>query len=428
MAVGKFETFNDLMVALDEKISYKETKEYAFGIGCTWVVVKTFVHLVKKEEKREVAWNKKYGGNDGMKLIIAMAEERNFDSIVISGFNQISKNGLEFQAGNIEETEPWELVVWSKDSKPVQKQDVYEIVNVKIIESLEKGVVPWRKPWGVASSGFMPMNLVSKNPYRGINLLYLSWFSEYTSPWFVTSSQARSLGGRVLNQDDSFPVIFYTKSFYYKDKQGLFKNAKKSGKGFIDPKTTKSVPDDLVRTKFVIQNSSVYNVENTDIAASKIPEMEKPVIFRHEPIQAAENIVRYWENKPKITHRQGSAYYIPLSDLVNVPPKELFDNVEEYYSTLFHELIHSTGHENRLNRRNLMKVKKFGSEDYSFEELIAELGASYLCSMARFFEKTVDNSSAYINNWLKTFKNNPEYIIKASALAQLAANHIINDK
>jgi len=131
-------------------------------------------------------------------------------------------------------------------------------------------------------------------------------------------------------------------------------------------------------------------------------------------------------NKPEIRHGKAEAYYKPALDLINMPRKTLFESDEEYYSVLFHELNHSTGHTSRLNRKSFAEVTPFGSEDYSKEELIAEMGAAYLCAHCNIDNKVINNSTAYIQNWLSELRNDKRLIITTAAAAQKSADYILN--
>ena len=130
-------------------------------------------------------------------------------------------------------------------------------------------------------------------------------------------------------------------------------------------------------------------------------------------------------NRPSTTHGEARAYYTPVHDTVTMPTPGLFPKVEHYYSALFHELTHSTGHWQRLNRQTLTDLCPFGSTNYSKEELVAEMGAAFLCGVAGIANETVDNSAAYIQSWLTKLKNDTRLVILAAAQAQKAADYIV---
>ena len=270
--------------------------------------------------------------------------------------------------------------------------NVYAKVTDKIIALLEKGTVPWQRPW----SGGVPKNLVSAKPYRGINSLVLGLCSPFASCFWLTYRQAQSRGGHVRRGERGFPVLF----FRFKDKERA------------DGKT-----DRIPITRYY----TVFNVEQCqDIEA---PQPERPNDI--QPIEACEEIVAGYPNSPTIEHGLARAYYQPSSDTINMPARPLFSSAEEYYSTLFHEISHSTGHGSRLERTAVMDPIKFGTHAYSKEELCAELGASFLCAEAGIDPATIDNSAAYINSWLAKLRHDRRMLVQAASQAQQAADWIL---
>ena len=131
--------------------------------------------------------------------------------------------------------------------------------------------------------------------------------------------------------------------------------------------------------------------------------------------------------RPEIRHGEASAYYQPANDFVNMPKPELFDAEPEYYSTLFHELTHSTGHADRLNRDGITKLAAFGDDNYSQEELVAEMGAAFLCGHTGIENQTIENSAAYIDGWRKKLSADKKVVVYAAAQAQKAADFILNN-
>ena len=121
--------------------------------------------------------------------------------------------------------------------------------------------------------------------------------------------------------------------------------------------------------------------------------------------------------RPAIIHKEPRAYYRPSTDIVNLPPPELFEKAEEYYSTAFHELTHATGHESRLNRRPSSEIRHFGDREYSQEELVAEMGAAFLCAKARIEQVTIENNAAYIQGWLSALKGTPKLVVHDNVVA-----------
>jgi len=277
----------------------------------------------------------------------------------------------------------------------MSKIDVYQIVTDRIIGMLESGVVPWHKPW--ATSDAPPTNLVSKKPYRGLNV-WLLGCAGYASPYWVSYKQATELGGQVRKGEKSSLVVFWTQ-FETEDKV---------------TKEKKKIP--------MLRYYNVFNVQQCDGIDYPKPEEAKRIDFN--PIEEAEKLVVNMQKKPVITHNEQQAYYSRAEDKVNMPIKESFDKVENYYSVLFHELTHATGHESRLGRLQ-NSTSGFGSTSYAKEELVAEMGASYLCATAGIVDRTIDNSSAYIASWLKKLKDDKKLVVSAAGQAQKAVDFIL---
>lgn len=280
----------------------------------------------------------------------------------------------------------------------MSKTDVYQIVTDHVIELLNKGIVPWRKPWRAGSSD-VPQNLVSKRPYSGINF-WLLGYSEFSSPYWLTYRQAQAMGGYVKQGERSSIAVFWK----------ILRTDKKDENG-----EDKTVP--------LLRYYRVFNLQQCEGI-----EAPKPVIMRpFNPIAACESVVAGMPNQPTIQVGGGRAYYRPSTDAVQMPQKGLFSGDAEYYSTLFHELVHSTGHAARLGRKGVMGDIRFGSGDYSKEELIAEMGAAYLCALTGIENSTIENSAAYIGGWLRRLKSEPKMVVLAAAAAQKAADFITGE-
>jgi antirestriction protein ArdC len=269
---------------------------------------------------------------------------------------------------------------------------VYDIVTSKIIEKLESGVNPWVKPWGLSNQSSLAMNYISKKPYRGINFV-LTNFSGYSSPYWLTYKQANSLNGQVRKGQKSTPIVYFAK---------------------VESKSVDK-PDYMM-----IRYFNVFNLEQID--GIDAPSQVKPLEFNS--IESAEKVINGYSSKPPIKFVDQSAYYAPSMDLINMPKKESFNSVDAYYSTLFHELAHSTGSVNRLNRDGVTNIVKFGSHSYSREELIAELTSSMLCVHSGI-ESQLDQSASYLNSWIKVLKGDSRLIVQASSQAQKAADYIL---
>jgi antirestriction protein ArdC len=274
---------------------------------------------------------------------------------------------------------------------------IYTMITEKIQEELEKGNVPWRKPW--AGLEGMPKNMVSKKEYRGINIFLLAC-QTYVSPYWLTLKQANDLGGKVKKGEKSTPVIFWN---------WVKKVNEETGK--VD-----KIP--------FLRYYRVFNLEQCEgIESPDLPIVNNPF----SPLEQCETVAKNMPKKPEIVHERQIACYNPVSDKVNMPRPETFDGNSEYYSTLFHELTHSTGHKDRFNRPE-MGTSFFGSHDYSKEELTAEMGAAFLCGFCGIETSTIENSAAYIRGWLTKLRSDAKMVIQAAAKAQKAVDYILNRK
>jgi len=278
--------------------------------------------------------------------------------------------------------------------------DVYQIITDRIIDMLEKGTVPWQKPWEQG----IPTNLVTKKPYRGINVFLLAT-QRFKSPYWMTFRQVSNLGGSVKAGAKATPVVFW-------------KLLSKEGKS--ETEKLDSEKAERGETIPLLRYYSVFNLEQT--TGINIPaELEK--VF--SPIQECEQIVAGMPNRPQIQHLESRAYYHPEKDYINMPDPESFEEPEKYYSTIFHELTHSTGHATRLSRTGITDLCPFGETNYSKEELVAEMGAAFLCGTAGIANSTIDNSASYISTWLNRLSNDKKLLICAAAQAQRATDYIL---
>jgi len=270
----------------------------------------------------------------------------------------------------------------------------YERITERIVSLLEQGTVPWHKPWNVTTG--LPRNLVSKKPYRGINVFLLMAMG-YESPHWLTFRQALQLGGNVKKGEKSCPVVFW-KRMQIEDEE---------------TEEQRRIP--LLRLYHVF---NVAQCEALKAAPEEVPmTVTKPA-----------EIVAGMPQRPTIKHGMTQAYYSPTEDCVGMPSRERFDTEDSYHATLFHELVHSTGHESRLKRGSVIERNRFGSDPYCKEELVAELGSAFLCGHAGIVDRTIDGSAAYLQAWLKQLKEDRTLIVYAAAQAQKAADFILGRK
>jgi antirestriction protein ArdC len=278
----------------------------------------------------------------------------------------------------------------------------YEKITESIVAMLEGGTVPWRKPWTAENVG--PTSLSTGKAYRGINVMILGitgMIRGYGSPYWGTYRQIDGRGGQVRKGEKATAVTLWR------------------------PVERKNADGEDVKSFFM----TTYNVFSADQADWDGATKPVPVVGErreHTPIEDAEAMAKaYLANGPTFSHGGDRAFYSPSHDAVRMPEMGQFHTAEGYYSTLFHELTHSTGHASRLNRDGVTEGHRFGDADYSKEELIAEMGAAFLCSLTGISpDETLANSAAYIKNWLSVLRDDPKMIVQAAGKAQKAADLI----
>jgi len=276
------------------------------------------------------------------------------------------------------------------------KFNIYELISNKIIEKLEAGTVPWNNPlnneFGIA------YNWVSQKAYTGVNQILLDK-GEY-----LTFKQVQDNGGRVKPGEKGNVVVFYQNTQF----EVMNENED-------EVVSVKKIP--LIRYYYVFRLDQIEGIE---------PKREDNSV-NNNPIEACQNIINNYHNKPIITCKDNSlAYYSPGNDYINVPNINNYASSEDYYSTLFHECIHSTGHQNRLNRSTVVNVPKYGTDKYDKEELIAEIGSAFLCAFANISKLTLDNAASYIQGWKNAIKADNKLVITAASAAQKAVDYIMN--
>lgn len=287
------------------------------------------------------------------------------------------------------------------------KRDVYDVITARIMELLDKGIVPWRKPWRGGRAG-MPKNLVSGKAYRGVNVFLLHCASVadgFDSPYWLTFRQAKERGGSVRKGEHGMPVVFW--NWVEREKRDAT----------TGETTTEEIP--------FLRYYTVFNAEQCEGIDYPQPDGQDAMLD-FEPIAACEAVVDGFSDKPAIEHDgHGRACYRPSDDTVHLPDKARFDSEQAYYATLFHELTHSTGHETRLNRRPSTEERHFGSLDYGKEELVAEMGAAFLCGHCGIDGQTIEQSAAYVDGWRRTIRQDKKIVVHAAAQAQKAADYIL---
>lgn len=273
---------------------------------------------------------------------------------------------------------------------------VYEMVTERIIEELEKGSIPWEKPWSGRRSG--AYNFVTKRSYSLMNQMMLKHRGAYG-----TFKQWTEKGGKIRKGEKSEIVVFW--------KFQIVEEENEDGE-----KEEKKIP--MLRYYNVFHISQVDGVE---LKEEELPEVE--------PIESAEKIKRDYVEREHIRileYATNEAFYSPTGDFIQVPERGQYKDIESFYDVLFHEMTHSTGHKSRLNR--LERGAHYGNELYSKEELVAELGSASLMNMLGLeTKKTIRNNAAYIQSWIKVFKNDPRFIVSAAGKAEKAIKFILNE-
>jgi antirestriction protein ArdC len=279
--------------------------------------------------------------------------------------------------------------------------NIYEIVTNKIIECLNNGVVPWQIEW--TSSPYS--NYCTKKAYQGLNqLLLISQCivnnKNYSSPFWLTWNQVKKLKGSI-NKNEKASIIIYYDFKIIEDEIINDNNEKETSQKKIS----------------FLKYYNVFNYEQT----SGITEI---VLNKNEYKKSCEELFDGIVEKPVIKTGVNPAYN-PLHDYILMPVINNFKSSDSYYSALFHELIHWTGHKSRLDRFNEQSLK-FGSEVYSKEELTAELGSSFLCHLTGIEKELLNNQASYIKGWLKALNDDKKLIIQASSQAGKAVDFMLS--
>jgi antirestriction protein ArdC len=283
--------------------------------------------------------------------------------------------------------------------------DLYAEITKQITDMLEAGTVPWRSPIMGRGTAGHPKNLESGKQYRGINvflLAFTAYAKGYGSSYWMTFNQAKERGGSVRKGEKSAMVVFYKK---YETEDRVTH----------EPTT---IP--------VMRYYRVFNAEQVD--GIDIPDKVPFTPIDFKPVEAAESMVNAYADAPGIERGGTQAFYRPSEDRVQIPEPTRFASSEEFYSTLLHELAHSTGHSKRLDRKLDTDPKPFGSADYGKEELVAEMAAAFLCAHAGIAPATLENQAGYLAGWIKIIKEDKKLVIASASAAQKAADWILGNR
>ena len=272
--------------------------------------------------------------------------------------------------------------------------DIYTTITDRIIAALEQGVIPWHKPW--TGGGSACISYSTGKPYSLLNHILL----EGQTGEYITFKQAMLAGGHIRKGEKSKLIVFWK------------------------PYTKENPDTGEEETHFILR---YYNVFHLDQVEGISPRWTNIVPSDLKPDETADAIVQDYKSRSGITLRiteSDRAYFQPSTDTVVVPRIQQYQKREEYYSMLFHELTHSTGHKSRLDR--ISDIAAFGDHSYSREELVAELGAAFLvnhCGLET--SASFRNSAGYIQGWLQALKNDKRLIVSAAGTAEKAVNLIL---
>lgn len=280
------------------------------------------------------------------------------------------------------------------------RNKVYKKITGQVIEGLQKGRIPWQKPW---TGDFAPMNYKSGRAYSGVNLWVLL-SSPFDSNMWLTYKQAQELGGNVKRGEKGTKVCYW--NILNKEVLDQESGEKKEKKVFF------------------LKTYTVFNAEQTE----GIEFNDSSKVAGAVPYKQAEELLSHYLDSPEVLNNAiGEAYYCPKEDKVVLPVTKDFVSTESYYSTLFHELAHSSGHPKRLNREGIANFDKHGSDKYSKEELIAEMSACFLMSLCGLSQEVDENNQSYINGWIQKLENDPKALFQASKEAQKACDYMLGD-
>jgi len=284
----------------------------------------------------------------------------------------------------------------------ISSKDIYQKITDLITQKLSSGIIPWENP---LINSCRIQNLITNHIYSGVNTLILSMSK---TPYFMTFKQAKEIGANIKKGAKSLPVVFWSVGSYEKEN--------------LESKEIE------ICKSFLLKYYNVFNISDIENIPAKYIQKIQDKTNNNCEIPTAQEIVDNYKNPPTFEYCVGTPHYSPSEDTIRTPQINYFKSSNHFYSTLFHEMAHSTGHLSRLNRfNNEHSNLSFGSKDYAKEELTAELTASFL--MSETAETiNINNRVAYIQSWLKALNNDSRLIVSAANKAQKATNYILGRK
>ncbi len=285
---------------------------------------------------------------------------------------------------------------------------IYGRIFEQVETLLKQGVIPWQQPWDPKVGA--PRNGISGRFYRGLNV-FLLHLAGYESPYWFTPRQVNALDAHI-RKGERISWIHFWKPWQPKVEA-------------VDSEEEQETTRKRKR-RLIVRAYRVVNLEQCEgPGIEKFREKHQSSEGENfEPLRACEEIVENMPEPPAIRYGGSEACYASVADQVQMPPRNSFVSAVEHYATLFHELVHSTGHPKRLDRATVYEAAPFGSPTYSREELVAEMGAAFLCATAGISDPTLRNSVGYIEHWLNFLREDPKALVVAGAQAQKAADYI----
>lgn len=342
-----------------------------------------------------------------------------------------------------------------RENRGVSPDEIYQMITDMVLNTIEEvGHLPWQKEWKDTGlgDGRVATNFESKKPYRGINAILLNFEQKWSggkpilvpkkfvNPYFMTFNQVDERGGKIKKGSRGYRVVYFTKLYKYRNPEKDVDFGTYSFQEMVEwirenPDKLKDrhkgmPPEQVARNHYlpILKYYNVFNGEDIEgIDWGELPENQNADLPEEDKIAVGEAIYQHYPTAPEVLHKDSSAYYVPDGDFINMPAPASFTEPQFYYTTLFHEAIHSTGHESRLGRK--IRNRK-GSTGYAKEELVAEMGAVYLCAESGILFKTLENSAKYLRGWnsriVKEMKKDNRFFFRAASRAQEAADYILD--
>ncbi len=307
--------------------------------------------------------------------------------------------------------------------KITEKKTVNQILTEQIIEQLEKGVVAWRKTW--AGGVTQPANWFTKRPYKSWMNLMIHAISGFENPYYATFADIKKNGGSLEKGSKATKMWSCFVAYSMNGKSVKIGDVPNHVKAMTVTMVNNTTQEHGYKARFVDRYISVFNmslVKGIDCTYEVIESSNS-----NDIIEEAEKIINEMPSKPEYDFSNvNSPCYSPSQDVIKMPNLNDFTGSEEFYSTMFHEMAHSTGHQSRLNRKGITDPVKFGSDNYSKEELVAELTACFICNEIGLKPAVIENQTAYINSWIKVLKKDFDLIRHASIEAEKAYKFILD--